>query len=64
MLISGKLKNGDFTTSSKLALLKLFEQISFDAPDIEDKQICIDAEYVDEQLAEIAQNQDLSRYIL
>ena len=43
---------------------KLFEQISFDAPDIEDKQICIDAEYVDEQLAEIAQNQDLSRYIL
>ena len=42
----------------------LFEQISFDAPDIEDKQICIDAEYVDEQLAEIAQNQDLSRYIL
>ena len=43
---------------------KLFEQISFDAPDIEDKQICIDAGYVDEQLAEIAQNQDLSRYIL
>ena len=43
---------------------KLSEQISFDALDIEDKQICIDAEYVDEQLAEIAQNQDLSRYIL
>ena len=43
---------------------KLFEQISFDAPDLEEKEICINAEYVDDQLAEIAQNQDLSRYIL
>jgi ATP-dependent HslUV protease ATP-binding subunit HslU len=43
---------------------KLFEQISFGAPELEEKQICIDAAYVGEQLSEIVENQDLSRYIL
>jgi len=43
---------------------KLFEQISFGAPELEERQICIDAAYVGEQLSEIVENQDLSRYIL
>jgi len=43
---------------------KLFEQISFGAPELEEKQICIDAAYVGEQLSEIVENQDLSRYVL
>ena len=43
---------------------KLFEQISFNAPELKEKQICIDAAYVGKQLSEIVENQDLSRYIL
>jgi len=36
----------------------------FDAPDLVDKDLTIDAAYVDRMLAEIARNEDLSRYIL
>ena len=43
---------------------KLFEAISFDAPDLDEKNIPITAEYVREQLADIVENQDLSKYIL
>lgn len=43
---------------------KLFDEISFDAPELEDKEIAIDAEYVRKQLADIAEDQDLNRYIL
>ena len=43
---------------------KLFEEISFNAPELEDKEIMIDAEYVNEQLADIVEDKDLSRYIL
>ncbi len=43
---------------------KLLEKISFEAPDMRESGITIDAAYVDEQLASIAKDQDLSRYIL
>ncbi|MBQ1510556.1 MAG: ATP-dependent protease ATPase subunit HslU [Selenomonadaceae bacterium] len=45
-------------------LEKLIEDVSFDAPDMEDKNVTIDAAYVDEKLSDIAQNRDLSQYIL
>ncbi|MEE9234712.1 MAG: ATP-dependent protease ATPase subunit HslU [Candidatus Acidoferrales bacterium] len=43
---------------------KLLDEISFEAPDLDRKEITIDAEYVRRMLAEIAKDQDLSRYIL
>jgi ATP-dependent HslUV protease ATP-binding subunit HslU len=45
-------------------LEKLLEEISFSAPDLVDKAITIDAAYVDEHLMELADDEDLSRYIL
>jgi len=43
---------------------KLLEEISFEGPDLKKKTVKIDAEYVRLKLAEIARDQDLSRYIL
>ena len=43
---------------------KLFENLFFDAPDLENKEVTIDADYVQSELAEIVKDQDLSRYIL
>jgi ATP-dependent HslUV protease ATP-binding subunit HslU len=43
---------------------KLLEDISFDAEDRRDTAVTIDAAYVDQQLASIARNTDLSRYVL
>lgn len=43
---------------------KLLEDISFDAPDLDEKDISIDAAYVNKKLQDIIQDQDLSRYIL
>lgn len=43
---------------------KLFENLFFDAPDLEKEDITIDADYVNGELAEIVKDQDLSRYIL
>jgi ATP-dependent HslUV protease ATP-binding subunit HslU len=45
-------------------LERLLENISFDAPDISEKTIVIDANYVDQNLSEFAEDEDLSRYIL
>jgi ATP-dependent HslUV protease ATP-binding subunit HslU len=42
----------------------LLEDISFDAPDLEEKAIVIDGNYVEEKLGEIIEDEDLSRYIL
>jgi len=42
----------------------LLEDISFDAPDLEDKKIAINAGYVEEKLDNIVEDEDLSRYIL
>lgn len=43
---------------------KLLEDLSFEAPDITLEQILITPEYVDERLASIVKNRDLSRFIL
>src|SRR5215203_1135042 len=43
---------------------KLLDDVSFNAPDLADKELTIDAAYVDRMLSEIARNEDLSRYIL
>ena len=43
---------------------KLLDELSFDAPDLKKKNITIDAAYVDDKLADIVKDQDLSRYIL
>ncbi|WP_035588869.1 ATP-dependent protease ATPase subunit HslU [Hippea jasoniae] len=45
-------------------LEKLLEDISFEAPDLPQKEITIDDKYVEMKLSDIAQNRDLSRYIL
>ncbi|MGN6621075.1 MAG: AAA family ATPase, partial [Sphingomonas sp.] len=43
---------------------KLLEDISFDAEDRAGNTLTIDAAYVDGQLAEVARNTDLSRFVL
>jgi len=43
---------------------KLLEEVSFEAEDRAGSTVIIDAEYVDGQLAAIARNNDLSRYVL
>ena len=43
---------------------KLLDEISFNAPELDEKTIVIDAAYVDRMLADIVNNEDLSRYIL
>ena len=43
---------------------KLLDEISFNAPELDEKTIVIDAAYVDRMLADIVNDEDLSRYIL
>jgi ATP-dependent HslUV protease ATP-binding subunit HslU len=43
---------------------KLLDEVSFEAPDLRDREITIDAAYVERMLADIVKNEDLSRYIL
>jgi len=43
---------------------KLLEEVSFDAEDRAGSTLAIDAAYVDKQLAAVARNTDLSRYVL
>ncbi len=43
---------------------KLLDEISFEGPDLANKRVTIDDEYVTKMLAEIVKNEDLSRYIL
>ena len=43
---------------------KLLDDISFNAPELDEKTIVIDAAYVDRMLADVVRNEDLSRYIL
>jgi ATP-dependent HslUV protease ATP-binding subunit HslU len=42
----------------------LLDDISFEAPDMTDKNVVIDAAYVNEKLQDIVEDEDLSRYIL
>ena len=45
-------------------LEKLLEDVSFDAPELTDKHVVIDEQYVDEKLHDIVKNRDLSQFIL
>lgn len=43
---------------------KLLEDLSFEAPELADKNVTIDANYVEDKLGGIIQNRDLSQFIL
>ena len=43
---------------------RLLDEVSFEAPHLQEKTIVIDAPYVRRMLADIVKNEDLSRYIL
>ena len=43
---------------------RLLDEISFEGPDLVDKQVTIDEAYVSKMLADIVKDEDLSRYIL
>jgi len=43
---------------------RLLDEISFEGPDLEDKNVVIDEPYVTRMLADIVKNEDLARYIL
>jgi len=45
-------------------LEKLLDEISFEGPDLLEKNVTIDEAYVTKMLADIVKNEDLSRYIL
>ena len=44
--------------------LTALEDVSFDAEDRQGETLTVDAAYVDKQLAEVARNTDLSKYVL
>src|SRR5881296_841787 len=43
---------------------RVLDEISFEAPELKEKHVTIDAQYVGKMLADIVKDQDLSRYIL
>jgi ATP-dependent HslUV protease ATP-binding subunit HslU len=43
---------------------KVLDIISFEAPDMQEKHVVVDADYVRNALTDIVKDQDLSRYIL
>jgi ATP-dependent HslUV protease ATP-binding subunit HslU len=43
---------------------RLLEQISYEGPELSEKKVVIDAQYVEHRLKDIVKDQDLSRYIL
>ncbi len=43
---------------------RVLDEISFSAPDMKEKQVTVDGDYVRKTLADIVKDQDLSRYIL
>ena len=45
-------------------LEKLLEDVSFEAPELTDKHVVIDEDYVDTKLADIVVNRDLTQFIL
>ncbi|MBL9124531.1 MAG: ATP-dependent protease ATPase subunit HslU [Planctomycetaceae bacterium] len=45
-------------------LERLLEELSFEAPDIQPARVVVNAGYVAQRLARVAENEDLSRYIL
>jgi ATP-dependent HslUV protease ATP-binding subunit HslU len=45
-------------------LEKVFETISFDAPELDEKRVTITADYVRERLGDVLKDEDLSKFIL
>lgn len=45
-------------------LERVLEDISFEAPDLEDKNVTIDGDYIREKMGRITQDIDVSNYIL
>ena len=45
-------------------LERVFEELSFDAPDTPGKEVTVDAGFVEAQLGELSRSTDLSRYVL
>ena len=45
-------------------LEKLLDALSYEAPERPGSRHCVDAAYVERQLGELVQDEDLSRYIL
>ena len=45
-------------------LERLLDEVSFTAPEMHGQSVAIDAQYVNDRLAPILKNEDLSRYIL
>ncbi|MGD9132416.1 MAG: HslU--HslV peptidase ATPase subunit, partial [Desulfobacterales bacterium] len=43
---------------------RLLEDVLFDAPDVKNKRMVIDKDYVESKLKDIKDDEDLSRYIL
>ncbi len=43
---------------------RVLDEISFQAPELKEKDVKIDREYVGKMLADIVKDSDLSRYIL
>src|SRR5258708_33701390 len=43
---------------------RVLDEISFNAPDMKEKSVTVDADYVKKMLSDIVKDQDLSRYIL
>ena len=43
---------------------RVLDEISFEAPEMKNKEVKIDGDYVRKMLADIVKDQDLSRYIL
>jgi ATP-dependent HslUV protease ATP-binding subunit HslU len=45
-------------------LERVVEQVSFEGPDLADKRLVIDGPYVRGRLADVLENEDLSKFIL
>jgi ATP-dependent HslUV protease ATP-binding subunit HslU len=43
---------------------RLLERISYEAPDLGGEKVVVDEDYVNEHLNQLAENEDLTRYIL
>ena len=43
---------------------RVFEQISFDAPELPDRNVRITADYVRQRLGDVLKDEDLSKFIL
>ena len=45
-------------------LERLLDEVSFAAPDLDERQVTVDAAHVRQRLSDIVRDEDLSRYIL